>query len=231
MPTASLQGTMNAATRPLLASLLLAGASLGCGRSVSPAQESETAMVEHPASSGSARATFGAGCFWCVEAIFLRLEGVTSVVSGYSGGHVENPTYRQVCTGTTGHAEAVQVTYDPSKVSYEEILEVFFKTHDPTTKDRQGPDSGPQYRSVIFFHDEAQRASAERVKKELDEAKIWDDPIVTEIAPFTKFYPAEAYHQNYFAENPNQGYCRAIIVPKVEKFEKLFKEKLKKRGL
>jgi len=185
-------------------------------------------MTQNTAPSGTALATFGAGCFWCVEAVFQRLEGVVSVVSGYSGGDVEDPTYRQVCDGGTGHAEAVQIAYDPAKVSYEEILEVFFKTHDPTTKDRQGNDVGSQYRSVIFFHDEAQRASAERIRKELDAAKIWNAPIVTEIVPFASFYKAEASHQNYYNENPNAGYCRAVIVPKIEKFEKLFKDKLKK---
>jgi peptide-methionine (S)-S-oxide reductase len=173
-------------------------------------------------------ATFGAGCFWCVEAVFQRLEGVTSVVSGYSGGTVENPTYRQVCDGDTGHAEVCQIKFDPSKISYAELLEVFWKTHDPTTLNRQGNDTGTQYRSAIFTHGDRQKELAEKYKKELDGSGAFDRPIVTEIVPFKKFYPAEKYHQNYFNDNPNQGYCRAVIAPKVEKFEKVFKSKLKK---
>ena len=174
-------------------------------------------------------ATFGNGCFWCTEAIFLRLKGVESVVSGYSGGHVENPTYEEVCTGTTGHAESIQIAYDPAVVSYEELLEVFWKTHDPTTLNRQGNDVGPQYRSVIFYHNPEQKRLAETYKAKLDSARIWDRPIVTEIAPFEKFWPAEGYHQDYYASNPSQGYCRAVITPKVQKFEKVFREKLKSR--
>lgn len=172
-------------------------------------------------------ATFGSGCFWCTEAVFQRLRGVEKVVSGYAGGHVPNPTYPQVCSGNTGHAEVLQVEYDPSVVSYEDLLEVFWKTHDPTTLDRQGNDIGSQYRSVIFYHNEEQRKLAENYKKKLDEAKIWNDPIVTEITAFTKFYPAEGYHQNYYNNNPNQGYCAYIIRPKVEKLEKIFRERLK----
>jgi len=172
-------------------------------------------------------ATFGSGCFWCTEAVFQRIKGVEKVVSGYAGGHVQNPTYRQVCAGNTGHAEAVQVQYDPSQISYPEILEIFWKTHDPTTRDRQGNDVGPQYRSAIFYHNEEQKRLAEEYKKKLDEAHIWEDPIVTEITPFTNFYPAEDYHQNYYNENPNQGYCSYIIRPKVEKLQKVFREKLK----
>jgi peptide-methionine (S)-S-oxide reductase len=174
-------------------------------------------------------ATFGAGCFWCVEAVFQRLEGVHQVVSGYSGGHVENPTYKEVCGKNTGHAEVCQIAYDPSKISFEELLEVFWKTHDPTTPNQQGNDVGPQYRSAIFYHDERQKALAEKYKKELDASGAFDAPIVTEIAPFKNFYKAEDYHQNYFNENPTQGYCAFIIKPKVEKFEKVFKNKLKKR--
>ena len=172
-------------------------------------------------------ATFGSGCFWCTEAVFQRLKGVTSVVSGYAGGHVANPTYMQVCGGNTGHAEVVQVMYDPSAVTYEELLEVFWKTHDPTTPDRQGNDHGPQYRSVIFYHTEDQKRLAEEYKKKLDAAGIWSDPIVTAITPFTNFYQAEAYHQNYYNQNPSQGYCAFIIKPKVEKLQKVFREKLK----
>lgn len=178
---------------------------------------------------GMKTATFGGGCFWCVEAIFENVDGVGSVVSGYSGGAVRNPTYEQVTSGTTGHAEAVQVTYDPAKVSYDELLEIFWKTHDPTTPDRQGNDVGPQYRSVVFYHDDEQQRLAGIYRKKLDEAGIYDDPIVTEIAPFDAFYPAEKYHQNYFEQNPDQAYCRFVIQPKVDKFRKIFGDKLKSK--
>jgi peptide-methionine (S)-S-oxide reductase len=190
---------------------------------------SETASVLEPAEppAGMAKATFGAGCFWCTEAVFQQLKGVQSAVSGYSGGWVKNPTYRQVCTGTTGHAEAIQVTYDPAVISYEELLEVFWQTHDPTTPDRQGPDVGPQYRSVIFAHTVEQQQLAEHYKQKLDAAGLFAGPIVTEIVPFTAFYRAEAYHQNYFAANAGQPYCRAIIRPKVEKVKKVFQDKLR----
>ena len=172
-------------------------------------------------------ATFGAGCFWCVEAVFKRLKGVEQVVSGYTGGHVESPSYKQVCTGTTGHAEAVQITYDPTVISYADLLEVFWHIHDPTTLNRQGADVGTQYRSAIFYHTEEQRAAAEKSKSEADASKSWKDPIVTEVEPSTRFYEAEGYHQDYFRLNPGQGYCRVVIDPKVKKFEKLYKEKLK----
>lgn len=171
-------------------------------------------------------ATFGSGCFWCTEAVFQQLKGVSSVVSGYSGGHVENPTYQQVCTGRTGHAEVCQIQFDPEQISYEELLEVFFNIHDPTTLNRQGNDVGTQYRSVIFYHSEEQRETAERVKAELDNSGDWKNPIVTEIVPFEGFYKAEDYHQNYYRNNPNAGYCRLIIAPKLNKFEKVFKLKL-----
>lgn len=174
-------------------------------------------------------ATFGAGCFWCVEAVFQRLEGVLKVTSGYSGGHIENPTYEEVCSKTSGHVEVARIIYDPSKISYDELLEVFWKTHDPTTPDQQGADKGPQYRSVIFYHNDAQRATAERYKKELDASGAWDRPIVTAIEPLKNFYPAENYHQNYYNSNPDQMYCRYVIQPKVEKFEKVFRNKLKKQ--
>ena len=173
-------------------------------------------------------ATFGSGCFWCTEAVFQRLKGVLSVESGYSGGHVNNPTYRQVCGGDTGHAEVIQITYDPAQVNYADLLEVFWKTHDPTTPNQQGNDFGPQYRSVIFYHNEEQKKLAQEYKIKLDKAGIWNDPIVTEIVPFTNFFKAEDYHQNYFNDNPNQPYCAFIIRPKVEKLEKVFREKLKK---
>ncbi|MFW9834350.1 MAG: peptide-methionine (S)-S-oxide reductase MsrA [Candidatus Thorarchaeota archaeon] len=171
-------------------------------------------------------ATFGSGCFWCTEAVFQQLKGVSSVVSGYSGGHVENPTYQQVCTGRTGHAEVCQIQFNPEQISYEELLEVFFDIHDPTTLNRQGNDVGTQYRSVIFYHSDEQRKTSERVKAELDNSGDWKNPIVTEIVPFEEFYKAEDYHQNYYRNNPNEGYCRVIIAPKLNKFEKVFKLKL-----
>jgi len=172
-------------------------------------------------------ATFGGGCFWCTEAIFERVKGVQSVVSGYSGGHVQNPTYKQVTSGTTGHAEVVQISYDPAEVSYLELLEIFFKTHDPTTLNRQGADVGTQYRSIVLFHNEEQRALAMDIIKELDQEEIWQDPIVTTVEPFEAFYNAEEYHQEYYENNPNVGYCRVVITPKVDKFERLFRDKLK----
>lgn len=171
--------------------------------------------------------TLGAGCFWCVEAIFQNLNGVLSVKSGYSGGHIRNPSYKEVCRETTGHAEVVQVAYDPRVVSTAEILEVFWKTHDPTTLNRQGNDSGTQYRSAVFYHTEEQKQAAEFYKAKLDESGVFSSPIVTEITAFTNFFPAEDYHQNYFNENGEQGYCQVVIRPKVEKFRKVFAEKLK----
>lgn len=172
-------------------------------------------------------ATFGAGCFWCVEAIFERLEGVTKVVSGYSGGDVENPSYEKVCTGTTGHTEVCQIVFDPDKISYKELLEVFWKTHDPTTLNSQGADVGTQYRSVIFYHSESQRKEAEYYKMRLDESDYYKNPVVTEIVPFRNFYKAENYHQEYFQLHGNQPYCNMVIKPKVKKLETLFKDKLK----
>lgn len=173
-------------------------------------------------------ATFGEGCFWCTEAVFQKLNGVVRVESGYSGGFVPNPTYEEVCTGKTGHAEVIQIYFDPSIISYEELLKVFFKTHDPTTLNRQGSDVGTQYRSVIFYHDEEQKKIAEDIKYELDLEKIWPDSIITEISQSDKFYKAEDYHQNYYNNNSNQPYCSFVITPKLEKFEKIFKDKLKK---
>jgi len=172
-------------------------------------------------------AIFGGGCFWCIQAIYERLEGVESATSGYAGGHKENPTYKEVCTGTTGHAEVVQVKYNPSKVSYLTLLEIFFKMHDPTTKDRQGEDVGSQYRSVIFYTTSQQRDLANQIIEKLTHEGIYEQPIVTAIEPFVNFYPAEDYHQGYYDENPEQGYCKIVITPKVEKFEKVFKELLK----
>lgn len=174
-------------------------------------------------------ATFGEGCFWCTEAFFQRLDGVLKVISGYGGGHVENPTYEEVCDKTTGHAELARIVFDPSKISYDELLEVFWKTHDPTTMNQQGNDIGPQYRSVIFYHNEAQKKKAEHYKTVLDKSGAWDAPIITAIEPFRNFYPAENYHQNYYNDNAGQGYCRFVIRPKLEKFEKAFRNKLKKQ--
>lgn len=173
------------------------------------------------------KATFGAGCFWCVEAQFLLLDGVQSVVSGYEGGTVKNPAYKEVCNGTTGHAEVCEVTYDPEKISYDELLAAFWQTHDPTQLNRQGNDVGTQYRSVIFYHNEKQKELAEKYKKELSASGAWDKPIVTEISPASTFYKAEDYHQNYYNQNGSEPYCSYVIAPKVEKFRKVFKEKLK----
>jgi len=174
------------------------------------------------------KATFGSGCFWCTEAIFENLNGVHSVVSGYAGGQALNPTYEEVCTGTTGHAEVTQITYDPSVITYDELLEVFWKTHDPTTLNRQGNDAGPQVRSVIFYHNDEQKKLVEKYKAELDKSGAWDKPIVTEISPLTNYFPAENYHQDYYSNNPNQGYCAFVIAPKLEKLRKVFEDKLKK---
>ena len=172
-------------------------------------------------------ATFGEGCFWCTEAYFQRLKGVYKVISGYGGGHVENPSYQEVCDKQTGHVELCQIIYDPKQISYDELLEVFWKTHDPTTFDRQGNDEGPQYRSVIFYKTEIEKNKALQYKLALDQSGSWPRPIVTAIEPFKNFYPAENYHQNYYNDNQNQGYCRFVIQPKLEKFEKVFKNKLK----
>lgn len=189
----------------------------------------EPAAAEPAAQPSQKRelATFGAGCFWCTEAVFLQLKGVEKAVSGYSGGHVQNPTYRQVCNGTTGHAEVIQITYDPQVISYAELLEVFWQTHDPTTLNRQGNDAGTQYRSVVFYHSDEQKRLAEHYKKELDAAGAFHAPIVTEISPYREFFAAEDYHQNYYEENPYQPYCAMLIRPKVEKVKKVFKDKLK----
>jgi peptide-methionine (S)-S-oxide reductase len=193
--------------------------------------ESKSSMSQNTnktmSNSGSKTAVFAGGCFWCTEAIFEELKGVQKVVSGYSGGKVANPTYEQVCTGQTGHAECTQITYDPALVTFAELLEVFWMTHDPTTLNRQGADSGTQYRSAIFYTDEDQKQEAIAYKAKLEKEKIWSAPIVTEITRFEKFYPAENYHQEYYLSNPNQGYCRIVITPKIEKFKKIFAGKLK----
>ncbi|MDQ3748503.1 MAG: peptide-methionine (S)-S-oxide reductase MsrA [Acidobacteriota bacterium] len=173
-------------------------------------------------------ATLGAGCFWCIEAVFDDLKGVESVESGYSGGHTENPTYQQVCSETTGHAEVAQINFDPNEISFKEILQVFFAVHDPTTLNRQGNDVGSSYRSAIFYHDDNQKRIAEEVIKEVKAEGVYDNPIVTEVAPFDKFYIAENYHQEYFANNPNQPYCAAVVAPKVKKFRQKFVDRLKR---
>jgi peptide-methionine (S)-S-oxide reductase len=174
-------------------------------------------------------ATLAGGCFWCTEAVFSDLNGVRSVMPGYSGGAAANPTYEQVCTGRTGHAEAIQVTFDPTVVSYHDLLAIFFTTHDPTTKNRQGNDVGPQYRSVVFFHSPEQKRTAEAVVHEIESAGIWRRPIVTEIAPFSAFYPAEEYHRDYFRRNPEKAYCQLIIAPKVAKFREKYADRLRRR--
>ncbi len=173
-------------------------------------------------------ATLAAGCFWCVEAVFDDLTGVEDVLSGYSGGHTQNPTYKEVCSETTGHAEVIQIKFDPAELSFKELLQVFFTVHDPTTLNRQGGDVGTSYRSAIFYHSDEQKQVAEEVIGEINNEKIYDNPIVTEVTAFDKFYPAEDYHQKYFANNPNQPYCAAVVAPKVAKFRQKFVSKLKK---
>jgi peptide-methionine (S)-S-oxide reductase len=173
-------------------------------------------------------ATFGMGCFWCTEAIFQELKGVIKVTPGYAGGHKENPTYEEVCDGNTGHTEVAQIVFDPNLISYAELLEVFFKVHDPTTLNRQGNDVGYQYRSVIFYHNDEQKKLAQYYKQKLNEEKVYNNPIVTAIEPFTNFYPAEDYHKNYYKLNSSKPYCQLVIKPKLEKFEKIFRDKLKK---
>ncbi|HEV2520590.1 MAG TPA: peptide-methionine (S)-S-oxide reductase MsrA [Thermoplasmata archaeon] len=182
-----------------------------------------------PGGAGGALATLGGGCFWCTEAVFSDLRGVTSVVPGYSGGRSADPTYEQVCEGNTGHAEVVQVAYDPAVISYRDLLSIFFTVHDPTTRDRQGHDVGTQYRSVVFFRSAAERAVAEQVVAEVEREKLWRGKIVTELAPFVAFYPAEAYHRDYFRQHPEQAYCQMVIAPKVAKFRQHFAERLRAR--
>jgi peptide-methionine (S)-S-oxide reductase len=193
------------------------------------AEESDMTQTEKPLIGDSKleQATFGSGCFWCTEAVFQMLEGVHKVESGYSGGQVKDPDYKLVCTGTTGHAEVIQVTFDPAVITYPELLEVFWKTHDPTTLNRQGADVGTQYRSVVFYHNDEQKKLAEDYKKKLDEAGAFDQPIVTEISPLAEFYPAEDYHQDYFALHGREPYCQMVIRPKVDKVREVFREKLK----
>jgi peptide-methionine (S)-S-oxide reductase len=186
-----------------------------------------TIMTLASSAAQTETATLGGGCFWCTEAIFRSLKGVETVESGYSGGHTKNPTYQEVCTGETGHAEVIQITFNPQVISFTEILEVFFETHDPTSLNRQGADAGTQYRSVVFYHTPHQKELAEKYVAELNKEKVYGKPVVTEVVPFEKFYKAENYHQNYFANNRSQGYCQFVIVPKIEKFRKIFKDKLK----
>jgi peptide-methionine (S)-S-oxide reductase len=211
----------------IISLMILFGAFSSC------AQSSNEKKIPQPSQTKSNSktmdtATFGAGCFWCVEAQFQYLEGVVSVTSGFSGGHVKNPAYREVCNGTTGHAEVCQVVFDPQKISYDELLYAFWQSHDPTQLNRQGNDEGTQYRSVIFYHNPTQKMLAEKYKKDLDASGAWKEPIVTEISPFTVFYKAEDYHQNYFNSNGDAPYCQFVIQPKVEKFKKVFKDHLKK---
>lgn len=189
--------------------------------------QNEIEMVALKSDDGLEVVTLGSGCFWCTEAVFRELKGVKSAVSGYSGGAVPNPTYKAVCSGTTGHAEVIQVTFDPKVIPFTDILKVFWETHDPTTLNRQGADVGTQYRSAVFYHNEKQKEQATAYKKQLNESGQFKDPIVTEITEFKKFYPAEDYHQDYFKLNPNQPYCRAVIRPKLEKFRSKFSDKLK----
>ena len=206
---------------------------LSCALKESPQKNMSNDLMANSltsSSSGSRKidtATLGTGCFWCTEAVFQQLKGVLKVTSGYSGGAEVNPTYKDVSTGTTGHAEVIQIVFDPAEISFDELLEVFWQTHDPTTLNRQGNDVGPQYRSAIFYHDAEQKSKAEKYKKELNESGAWDKPIVTEISPYTAFYKAEDYHQDYYNNNGSQPYCYYVIRPKLEKFQKVFKSKLR----
>lgn len=208
-----------------LITMCLLAASFFTGAVYGQKNRQTTAKMDNQ--SGLETATFGSGCFWCTEAIFLNIDGVATVVSGYMGGKVKNPTYKEVCSGLTGHAEVIQVTFDPEKVSYDQLLEIFWQTHDPTTLNRQGADVGTQYRSVVFYHSEQQKKRAEFYRSRLEEEGAFNDPIVTEISPATTFYKAEDYHQNYYNLNNNAPYCTFVIKPKLEKFKKAFKDKLK----
>ena len=197
------------------------------GFQINSLSDTMNAKEMNPVPSNHQKATFGGGCFWCTEAFFLNLKGVTKVESGYSGGKVKNPGYREVCSGLTGHAEVIQITFDPVVVAYQDLLEIFWNTHDPTTINQQGADEGTQYRSVVFYHNEEQKQMAEQYRQQLDASHVFKSPIVTEISPLINFYAAEDYHQNYFALNQNQGYCQYVIRPKVEKFKKQYGAKLK----
>lgn len=212
---------------PLISILVLAGFIMSCTASTPGNQQNENREMNYKETEKMEKITLGAGCFWCVEAIFQQLQGVSLVESGYSGGMIANPSYNQVVTGSTGHAEVCQLTYDPEVIGFSEILEVFWSTHDPTTLNRQGADVGTQYRSAIFYHTEEQKRLAEAYLERLAASGAFPDPIVTEITPFEAFYVAEDYHQNYFKNNRRQPYCQMVIKPKLEKFEKVFKEKIK----
>ncbi|HLG03476.1 MAG TPA: peptide-methionine (S)-S-oxide reductase MsrA [Bacteroidia bacterium] len=215
----------------LIYGVFLGSAFSACGQNTTPADtansihKDSTVMAAQPVLD---TATFGAGCYWCVEAQFQLLDGVVSVTSGFSGGHVKNPSYEEVCTGSTGHAEVVQVVFDTTKLSYDEILSAFWQSHDPTQLNRQGNDIGTQYRSVVFYHNEEQREKAEYYKQQMNEKNTWGKPVVTEISPLTVFYKAEGYHQNYYNQNAGKSYCQFVIKPKVEHFKEVFKNKLKK---
>jgi len=207
----------------IIANILFTISSINC--------KGKAEMIEQTKNSDAGKyelATFGGGCFWCTEAVFKQIDGVVETVVGYAGGDVENPTYEQVCTGTTGHAEVCQVKYDPEKISYKDLLEVFFKTHDPTTLNRQGADVGTQYRSVIFYHNDVQKNLALEYIKKLGREGVYSKPIVTQVEPLKNFYRAEEYHQNYFEKNPYSTYCIFVVAPKIDKTKKLFKDKLKK---
>lgn len=199
-----------------------------CNSSAVKNVENKKLTQDTKSMNGLELATFGNGCFWCSEAIFEQLEGVSKVESGYAGGKIKNPTYREVCTGNTGYAEVIRLTYNPEIVSYRELLDVFFNTHDPTTLNRQGADVGTQYRSVIFYHNDSQKTEAEKMMAQLKDEKVYDKPIVTEVTRINNYYPAENYHQDYYNNNKNQGYCRMVINPKLDKFIKKYKHKLKK---
>ncbi|MCO5240714.1 MAG: peptide-methionine (S)-S-oxide reductase MsrA [Chitinophagaceae bacterium] len=213
----------------ILPGIIAAGLFFSCGAKSNTLKTSIMTNDNNSTGTHTDTATFANGCFWCTEAVFQQLAGVISVTSGYSGGHVPNPTYEQVCEKNTGHAEALQIIYDSTVISFDELLEVFWKTHDPTTLNRQGNDVGPQYRSVIFYHNNLQKEKAESYKSSLDKSGAWPNPIVTAIEAFTNFYPAEDYHQNYYKLNGKAPYCQYVIRPKLEKFEKAFKHKLKKQ--
>jgi peptide-methionine (S)-S-oxide reductase len=210
-----------------LAILLISITFSACGQNKPAAANKQTTKMNNKDLSNLDIATFGGGCFWCVEAVFQLMNGVDTVISGYSGGKIENPTYKQISTGTTGHAEVIQIYFNPEIVSYEELLEVFFNTHDPTTLNRQGNDVGTQYRSVIFYHSEKQKEIAEAYKQQIEQSGTFNNPIVTEISALQKFYVAEDYHQNYYNLNSNQSYCAYVVRPKVDKFKKLYKDKMK----
>jgi peptide-methionine (S)-S-oxide reductase len=211
--------------KPLFFVVAFLAASCGKTAPVSPTLKTLNNSMDNVQNADTA--IFGAGCFWCVEAVFTELKGVSSVQSGYTGGHIKNPSYKEVCTGRTGHAEVAKIVYDPAVITFDELLEVFWQTHDPTTLNRQGADVGTQYRSSIFYINDYQKERAEYFKEKLNASGAWDNPIITEISPLGDYYPAEDYHQNYFANNPDQPYCSAVVRPKVEKFRKAFGDKLK----